>query len=484
MKCEISRRSFLRGLSASSLFASGGCASILSSRSPNSLLCHACVGTANMANYDLKAFLANPGVQITALCDVDAEFLAAAKKLVPDARVYTDWREMLAAEGDRLDSVNVSTPDHTHTPIVASALRAGKNVYSQKPLCKFLDEAQLLKRIAAESGKVTQLGTQLAAGPTDRLCIRILEDGVIGPVRRVMMFSTRNGSMRIPRFVPKTGPVPSTLDWDKWLGPAPWRAYSETYHPTKWRIFTDFGTGWVGDLCIHIINSPWMGLGCGNAAPLSVRAEVDAAALSDPVCRGTWPLYSHIVWDMPGVRGSGMKPFALEWFSGLSEQPGTPENFLPPGICREIAAKSLLGKLPLEGRVIEGELGYMLVPHGFGDAKDPVGLPTVVMKDGGTPPPLPALDPAPSHYDEYVLRCREGGKARSDFSKVISLMEAVIMGGVAERIPNVVHRWDAAARTFDSAAANAVVKSSYRKGWALEGLGGNEHQHDEFPRGF
>ncbi len=467
---KVNRRSFIKSISAASCFTAGGCASILSSRSPNSKLCHACIGTANMANYDLKAFLANPNVQITALCDVDADYLAAAKKLVPGARVYTDWREMLVAEGDGLDSVNVSTPDHTHTPIVASALRAGKNVYSQKPLCKFLDEAQLLKRLAAESGKVTQLGTQLAAGPTDRLCVKILESGVIGPVRRVMMFSTRNGSMRVPRFVPKTGPVPSTLDWDKWLGPAPWRAYSKTYHPIKWRIFTDFGTGWVGDLCIHIINSPWMGLGCGNAAPLSIRAEMDSAALSDPACKGTWPLYSHIAWNMPGVRGSGMKPFTLEWFSGLSLQPGTPENFLPPRICHDVAAKSKFGELPLEGRVIEGELGYMLVPHGFGDAKDPVGLPTITMKDGGSPPSLPSLDPAPSHYDEYVLRCREGGKARSDFSRIASLMEAVIMGGVAERIPNVTHRWDASKRCFDSAEANAIVKSSYREGWKLEGL--------------
>ena len=103
MKAMTSRRAFLKGLSAASFFAGGGCASILSSRSPNSQLCHACIGTANMARYDMEQFLANPRVKVTALCDVDASFLAAARKLVPDARIYRDWRELLTSEGDRID---------------------------------------------------------------------------------------------------------------------------------------------------------------------------------------------------------------------------------------------------------------------------------------------------------------------------------------------------------------------------------------------
>ncbi|MBO4708436.1 MAG: gfo/Idh/MocA family oxidoreductase, partial [Kiritimatiellae bacterium] len=106
MKAMTSRRSFLKGFSAASFFAGGGCASIISSRSPNSLLCHACIGTANMARYDMERFLANSRVKIAAICDVDADFLSAARKFVPDARIYRDWRELLAAEGDRIDSVN------------------------------------------------------------------------------------------------------------------------------------------------------------------------------------------------------------------------------------------------------------------------------------------------------------------------------------------------------------------------------------------
>ena len=469
-KKTISRRSFLAGSLAASCWGLGGCCGfpgILSCKSPNSKLCHACIGTANMAGWDLEQFLNNPTVQVTALCDVDRTFLAAAAKKVPGARLYTDWREMLAKEGDALDSVNVSTPDHTHTVITSGALRAGKHVYCQKPLCKRLDECRYLRDLAVSSGKVTQLGTQLAAGITDRTCIKVLEDGVLGPIRRVMLFSTRNGKVRIPRVQPVTVPTPETLNWDVWIGPQAMRPFSTSYHPQGWRLFHDFGTGWIGDLCIHIINAPWMGLGLGKTAPVAVRAEVDAAAL-DPSTKGMWPLYSHITWEMPGVKASGMKPFALEWYSGLSLDPKTPANFLPPQVCHEVAKHSLSGKLPLEGRVVEGEAGWMLVPHGGDGEKQ--GAPTLVMKDGKPAPALPKIEAAPSHFDEFVLRCREGGKARSDFSTVESLMEAVLMGSIAEQLPNHRHVWNAATRTFDTPEATALTKSAYRAGWEIAGL--------------
>ena len=86
-------------------------------------------------------------LDVVAVCDVDAAYLAEAKKLLPNARVYRDWRELLAAEGDRIDAVNVSTPDHTHTIVSANAMRRGKHVYCQKPLCKKLDECRLLRRL-------------------------------------------------------------------------------------------------------------------------------------------------------------------------------------------------------------------------------------------------------------------------------------------------------------------------------------------------
>ena len=466
MRSGLSRRDFLRASSSAGLFAASGCAgfpSILSSRSPNAKLCHACVGTSGMAGWDLQQFLKNPKVEIVALCDVDATFLAAAKKLVPGARVYADWRELLAAEGDRIDSVNVSTPDHVHAVQVAGALKAGKHVYAQKPLCKYVDENARLLDLAEKSGKTTQLGTQVAAMSGDRLCVELLRTGAVGPVSRVMLFSTRYGRSRCRRETPVSGPVPETLDWDLWIGPAPMRPYAKVYHPSLWRIFTDFGTGWVGDLCVHVLSAPWIGMELGSSAPISVRAQVDEAALADPACKGCWPRYSHIEWEMPGVKASGGKPFKLEWFSGFDAKAieqaktgPTPPAFLPPAFCAELASRTSLKEMPAAGRVIEGEDGYIIAPHG----DDPV----VVMKNG-TVPALPKLADAPSHFDEYVARCLDGRPARSDFRWTCRMMDTILAGGVAERIPNVTHRWDGVKRVFDSEEANAVSHSRYRAGW-------------------
>ena len=420
-----------------------------------------------MAGSDMKQFLSNPRVKVVALCDVDEKFLAAAKKKAPDARVYRDWRELLAAEGDRLDSMNVSTPDHTHAVISAHAMKRGKHVYCQKPLCKYMDESALLRRLAAESGVVTQLGTQITAGPCERAAVEALRAGTIGPIRRVVLFSTRMAGSRKERKIPVSAPVPATLDWDSWIGPAPMRPYAPIYHPLYWRMFTDFGSGWVGDLCIHLASCVWLGMEIGDTMPVAVHADVNAEALTDPAYKGCWPRYSHITWEFPGVAASGGRPFEIEWFSGLSDDPATPAKFLPPEICREIYLRCGIEKMPYEGRVIEGEAGWMLVPHGF----DLNSQAFIVMKEGMSLRPMPNVSPAPNHFEEFAIRCLEGGRARSDFAWTTYMTDAILLGGVAERIPGRRHGWNNATRSFDTPEATALLKSRYREGWQLPDLG-------------
>ena len=159
-----SRRRFLAGCVASAALApSVGFPAVVKLRKPNALLSHACIGTGNMAASDMAGFASHRDLHVTALCDVDAAYLEAARRLHPDARVYRDAFEMLAAEGDRIDSVNVSTPDHTHAQYMREALRRGLNVYGQKPLCHDLADCRALERLAREKGAVTQMGTQIAA---------------------------------------------------------------------------------------------------------------------------------------------------------------------------------------------------------------------------------------------------------------------------------------------------------------------------------
>lgn len=459
------RRQFLGGLlaagAASGLTGCAGFPSILSTKSPNSKLCHACVGTHGMAMADLKSLITHPKLEIVALCDVDLRFAAEAKKLVPQARIYQDWRELLEAEGDRIDSLNVSTPDHTHTIIAANAMRRGKHVYCQKPLCKKIDECRLLRRIAEEEGVVTQLGTQFAASAGDRQTVQLLRDGVIGPVSRVYLYSTRNGASRGKRSFKKACAVPSSLDWNGWIGPAPMRDYAPGYHPILWRHWLDFGSGWIGDLCIHVISAPWIGMNLGDLAPISVSAIVDPEAMKDPVYRQCWPRYSHITWDFPGVPASGGRPFKMDWISGVQEDPTTLPDFLPIPEYEALFPKTPLKTRSFEGRVIEGEHGWILAPH--------TGTPYALLRNGQVvKPAAPAAEP--SHYHEFVDRCFDGKAARSSFAWTTHMMESVIMGGVCEQLPGRKFFWDAKNSRFNSPDATELLWSNYREGWKLKGL--------------
>jgi len=457
------RRDFLRtSLAAGAVL---GFPAIVSARSPNGKVSHACIGTHGMAGADLNTFSSFKDIlDVTAICDVDAAYLAETKKRFPNARVYQDWRELLDQEGDRIDSVNVSTPDHTHTIIAANAMMRGKHVYCQKPLCKKLDECRILRRLAAEKNVTTQLGTQFASGLGDRQIVAFLQAGVIGPVTRVCLYSTRNGKSRVRRVLENPAPVPANLDWEIWVGPAPMTEYRpKNYHPTLWRMWHDYGSGWIGDLCIHVISAPWIGMGLGQTAPISVTAEVDPEVKVDPVYKKAWPRYSHITWDFPGVAASGGKPFKMEWFSGIKEDPTVTAEFLPPTEYEGLFAKTPLKTRAAEGRVIEGEKGWILAPH--------ASSPMVLLKDGTVVKPA-KLGKEPNHHRQFAEQVAAGSRAtRSSFAWSTWMMESVVMGGVCEQLPGRRFNWNVAKGCFDDAPdANALLKSGYRDGWKLAGL--------------
>ena len=256
-----------------------------------------------MGGVDLSNFISHPKLEIVAICDVDKSHLAEAAKQAPAARQYTDWRELLAREGDRFDSCNVSVPDHMHGAIALAAIRAGKHVYCQKPLAHDVLECRALALAARKAGVVTQLGTQFAAGRGDRLAVKLLRRGVIGKVKRVVLCSNRPGAEAVRLLGPRPAqgtPPPENLAWDLWIGTAPERPYAPTiYHPGIWRTWQDFGTGWSGDIGCHIFDAVWKGLGL--TAPISVVAEVQDSWRNSPERRhDTWPQSDHITWMFSG----------------------------------------------------------------------------------------------------------------------------------------------------------------------------------------
>src|SRR2546421_1428464 len=351
-----SRRRFLQTAALATLAAPSILPSGLRAAAPNSKLNHACIGVGGMGWNDLHNFQQHPRVQVTALCDVDSNNLARAAKAAPGARIYSDWREMLEKEGNKIDSVNVTVPDHMHFPIAFEAIQAGKHVYCQKPLCHDVTEVRALTAASIKAGVLTQLGTQFASGPGDRMAVQLLKSGAIGKVKHAYLCSNRTGAIESYRLKgprpPKGEEPPGNLNWDLWLGVAPARPYApDIYHPAKWRAWQDFGTGWSGDIGCHIFDAVWKGLGL--RAPSSIVAEVQDSWEKSPTRRAdTWPQGDHITWTFPGGDRIEGKELTLEWFDG---------EFYPPKEVRELYSG---GEYPAESSLLAGTHGALLLPHG------------------------------------------------------------------------------------------------------------------------
>ena len=461
----MNRRTFLAtsALGAAGLFS--GCATAQPGGiSPNSKLNHACIGVGNMGWADISNFRTHARTQIVALCDVDKSHLAKAAQEFPDARTYTDWREMLAKEGDRIDSVNVAVPDHNHAVIAVNAMRAGKHVYCQKPLCHEIAECRLMRDTAKKNRVVTQLGVQHSAGIGDRMAVAMCRSNALGTVEHVYLFSNRKGISRVEVTRPeKAEPAPANLDWDLWLGTAPYRPYAEKiYHPLLWRIWRDFGSGWIGDIGCHLHSSVWKGLGL--TAPLSVMAEVQESWKNTPArYNDTWPLGAHITWVYPGNAKTDGKPLTVDWYDGFTGVSAV--NLLPPPEIQALAKQVGLQRLPEEGSVVEGSEGWLLLPH--------TNAPRFVPKRPGAAarPAKPVLPPWPSHYHEFLNGCVEGRRTSADFAAVVPMVEAILLGNIAERVPDTTLTWDPAdMRITNNEAANGFLRRSYRNGWELSGL--------------
>lgn len=458
MNAVYDRRQFLTLAAAGSFGLAAGCATAPRRIvSLNSKLQHACIGVGGMmGGGDLNSFKSHPKAQIVAICDVDRNHLESAAKILPDARKYTDWREMLAKEGDRIDSVNVTVPDHMHALIAMSAVRAGKHVYCQKPLCHDVAECRALAAAARKAGVVTQLGTQHASGIGDRTAVQFLREQAVGKVKKVILCSNRPGAeqYRLPGPRPPKGEKPpETLAWDLWLGTAPERPYAPgIYHPVNWRSWQDFGTGWSGDIGCHIFDAVWKGLDL--KAPLSVVAEVQDSWKNSPGRRAdTWPQSNHITWVFPGNEKSDGKDFAVEWFDG---------DMYPPEDAQAFARDAGFQKYPGEAAMVIGAEGALLLPHSSGTILLP--------KDKYKEHQRPALQ-GRNHYHHFIDACLGGEMTESPFVRSGPMAEAIILGTVAIRVPGTVLKWDAARmQVTNSSEATKLLKRTYRKGWEIKGV--------------
>ena len=281
---KLSRRDFVKTSAAVSSFfvlPSG-----LRANSPNSRVCTAHIGTGGKGRVDTGELVKHERVQAVGFCDVDRErgMIDSWLSKHKSAKFFQDYREMLATLGDKVDVVSISTPDHTHYPATMAAMKLGKHVFTQKPLTHKLSEARELAEFAAEKKLTTQMGIQNQSRAAYRFTRHHIKAGIIGKIKKVYVWSFKNWGYDGKPFAEKSV-VPESLDWNLWLGTAPVRHFTEkVYHPGQWRKILDFGCGTLGDMGIHIFDTPFKSLDLKD--PLWVEASTHRGSLRSSDLKG------------------------------------------------------------------------------------------------------------------------------------------------------------------------------------------------------
>jgi predicted dehydrogenase len=404
---------------------------------PSEKLNIACIGVGGMGGSDVSQF---KGENIVALCDVDWKHAAGTFNSLPKAKKYRDFRKMLDAEEKNIDAVSVSTPDNIHAVAAMAAIKRDKHVYCQKPLCHDVYEVRQLTLAARKHGVMTQMGTQLHATSSMKQMVEMVQSGIIGKVYKVDLWSGKNwGGGTRPTDTP---PVPETLDWDLWLGPAPYRTYHPTYLPGQWRRWWDFGTGTLGDMGCHIIDPAWWALGLDY--PDSIEAD------PGPFSNETYPTKTVITWKF-AARGN--RPAAtVRWFDG-SNRPPRPEA-LEEG-----------RDLPGQGGIYYGDKGTIMLPHGG----SPELIPRLKMRGLKMPDPTFKRwdNGSGGHYSEWIAACKGGPKPLSNFDYAGPLTEAILLGNIAAKAGQKI-LWDGPAmKVTNMPEVNEHLRRNYRKGWTL-----------------
>ncbi|MBI2435772.1 MAG: Gfo/Idh/MocA family oxidoreductase [Candidatus Hydrogenedentes bacterium] len=445
-RSNLGRRGFMRAAAASAAFSVLPHRLLFGQAKPSDLVNLAVIGAGGRGADNIQELQSKGLANIVALCDVDDARAAKTYEQFPETPKYKDFRRLLEQE-KHIDAVLVATPDHMHAPAALAAMQLGKHVYCEKPLTHTVEEARLLTRAAREHKVATQMGNQGMAFEGNRLLNEWIDAGVIGTVREVHGWSdrpTHYGKLMWAQGIERPSdrpPMPETLDWDLWLGPAPERTYHPAYVPFAWRGWWDFGSGGLGDMGIHNLAPVFSALQLG--APVSVSAS------STLFNEETLPLASCVHYRFPA---RGERPVVeVHWYDG-GMLPPRPEE-LEPG--EELD--------PEDGLLFIGDKGTMLV-EGWGGER-PRLLPKSRM-DTFTPPPQ-TLPRSIGHHAEWIEACKGGSPARSNFDFAGPLTEAVLLGTVAVRTRKHLE-WDSEKLEVTNVPEAArYIRKQYRKGWSV-----------------
>jgi predicted dehydrogenase len=445
------RREFLAAAGVAT--AAVAAPAILRGQDLNSRLNLAFIGTGRRGGFNLDE-MTRPGnpvqVNVVALCDVNAQNLEAAARKFPKARLYKDFRKVLSEAKD-IDGLVVSTCEHTHAYATLPALEMGKAVYCEKPLTLNVAEARLVTEAARKQKVATQMGTQNHANPNYHRVVELIQSGAIGPVSEAHVWVSRAWGLQSKENAEKNKDVlyvterptepqeaPSYLDWDLWLGPAPYRPYSDVYFPgPKWYRWWDFGNGTMSDLGSHWNDLPYWALKLD--APRTIEAfgldphpEIAPASMTavyEYAARG----------DLPACK--------LSWYQGMHK----------PQIWKEAGIPQWQN-----GVLFVGTKGRMLLA----DYSKNVLLPEADFKDFQRPEKF--IPASPGQHQEWLLAMKNGTPTGSPFATYAGpLTEANHLGNVAFRAGMKI-AWDSAKmRVTNTRSADRFLSREPREGWQL-----------------
>jgi predicted dehydrogenase len=402
-----SRREFLKAttLAGAGFWIAGtSSAADKESKSANGKLQFACIGVGGKGRSDSDE--AGKNGEVVAICDIDDKTLESAKERFPNAKQYTDFRELLDDVGDEIDAVTVSTPDHTHAVAAAAAMKMGKACFCQKPLTHSVSEARRLAELARKMKVATQMGNQGTALEGLHKAAARIRDGAIGDVSEIHVWTNRpiwpQGVKR-----QETSPVPPHIHWDEFLGPAPYRPYAKGYHPFAWRGWWDFGTGALGDMACHTVNMPFMALDLRN--PTTIEAE------SSGHDKDSYAKWAMIHFKFP--KTDRHPELVLNWYDGGKK----PDAKLTGGIEVKGSGCLLIGS---EGRLYSPDdygAAYQIFVKGSNDAKEEFRTPSEEARKANT-----------KHFSEFVDAIRGGEPATSNFADYAGpLTETILLGNLA-----------------------------------------------------
>ncbi|MDD4102632.1 MAG: Gfo/Idh/MocA family oxidoreductase [Kiritimatiellae bacterium] len=451
---KLSRRAFLRaGTGAAGALVWSGTvgnsyAANAKRRAPGDRLNMAFVGVGGRGEANLREFY-GLGEQVVAVCDVDAGRLNHSTVLVkercPDARKYVDYREMLAKEKD-LDAVVVSTPDHMHAAAAIAAMRAGCNVYVEKPLVRTVREARWFETTAKECGAITQMGNNGNGSDAQRRNIELLQSGVLGDVSEIHVSTDRPIWPQGLNRPEGSDPVPEWLSWDNWVGVAPERPFKNgVYHAFNWRGWFDFGTGAMGDIACHSMSFFFRGLRLGEV----ISAET---VKTTEKFKETYPAATTV--KLVVKSGMQQSPVTIYWYDGKTKPADE--------VCPEAVAT--WGGISVGGTLIKGAKGMYMNGavcmsgepkfRGFGQHEATKDIPVTLPRVKG-------------HHWEFAAAIRGEASTFSDIDHSVPLTEAVLLGCVSQQVPGEL-KWDAAGCRFtNSEAANALLQPHVREGWII-----------------